>query len=279
MNMVKLSKVMTDEHKAEEFLREIGILKTFRKCPYCGNKQFGKVRRNFYKCYLCKREWSVRKGSILERMKIPFNKFVLALKLFELEIPVLKACKELELSYNTVHKLFMVIRVKIYKKSSEDNLLKGEVEADESYFGGKKKGKRGRGAKSKIPVFGILERKGKVKVEIVKDVKSETLLKETIRKVKRGSLIYTDKFRSYDGLVMYGFRHERIDHSKRFANGKVYINGIEGFWSYAKGKLLKFHGLPPKTFKYYLKELEFRYNNRNENLFDKIVEAIRGGMN
>jgi len=279
MNMVKLSKVMTDEHKAEEFLREIGILKTFRKCPYCGNKQFGKVRRNFYKCYLCKREWSVRKGSILERMKIPFNKFVLALKLFELEIPVLKACKELELSYNTVHKLFMVIRVKIYKKSSEDNLLKGEVEADESYFGGKKKGKRGRGAKSKIPVFGILERKGKVKVEIVKDVKSETLLKETIRKVKRGSLIYTDKFRSYDGLVMYGFRHERIDHSKRFANGKVYINGIEGFWSYAKGKLLKFHGLSPKTFKYYLKELEFRYNNRNENLFDKIVEAVRGGMN
>ena len=279
MNMVKLSKVMTDEHKAEEFLREIGILKTFRKCPYCGNKQFGKVRRNFYKCYLCKREWSVRKGSILERMKIPFNKFVLSLKLFELEIPVLKACKELELSYNTVHKLFMVIRVKIYKKSSEDNLLKGEVEADESYFGGKKKGKRGRGAKSKIPVFGILERKGKVKVEIVKDVKSETLLKETIRKVKRGSLIYTDKFRSYDGLVMYGFRHERIDHSKRFANGKVYINGIEGFWSYAKGKLLKFHGLSPKTFKYYLKELEFRYNNRNENLFDKIVEAIRGGMN
>ena len=279
MNMVKLSKVMTDEHKAEEFLREIGILKTFRKCPYCGNRQFGKVRRNFYKCYLCKREWSVRKGSILERMKIPFNKFVLSLKLFELEIPVLKACKELELSYNTVHKLFMVIRVKIYKKSSEDNLLKGEVEADESYFGGKKKGKRGRGAKSKIPVFGILERKGKVKVEIVKDVKSETLLKETIRKVKRGSLIYTDKFRSYDGLVMYGFRHERIDHSKRFANGKVYINGIEGFWSYAKGKLLKFHGLSPKTFKYYLKELEFRYNNRNENLFDKIVEAIRGGMN
>ena len=86
---------------------------------------------------------------------------------------------------------------------------------------------------------------GKVKVEIVKDVKAEILLKETIRKVKRGSLIYTDKFKSYDGLVMYGFGHKRIDHSKRFANGKVYINGIEGFWSYAKGKLVKFHGLLP----------------------------------
>ena len=128
-------------------------------------------------------------------------------------------------------------------------------------------------------MFGILERRGKVKVEIVKDVKADTLLKEAIRKVKRGSLIYTDRFKSYDGLVMYGFRHERIDHGKRFANGKVYINGVEGFWSYAKGKLLKFHGLSPEMFPYYLKELEFRYNNRDENLFKKIVEAVRGGTN
>jgi len=128
-------------------------------------------------------------------------------------------------------------------------------------------------------VFGILERRGKVKVEIVKDVKADTLLKEAIRKVKRGSLIYTDRFKSYNGLVMYGFRHERIDHGKRFANGKAYINGIEGFWSYAKGKLLKFHGLSPEMFPYYLKELEFRYNNRDENLFEKIVEAIKGGTN
>ena len=212
-------------------------------------------------------------------MKIPFSKFVLALKLFELEVPVLKACKELELSYNTVHRLFMLFRERIYQKASEDNLLSGELEADESYFGGKRKGKRGRGAKKKIPVFGILERRGKVKVEIVKDVKADTLLKEAIKKVKRGSLIYTDRFKSYDGLVMYGFRHERIDHGERFANGKVYINGIEGFWSYAKGKLLKFHGLSPKMFPYYLKELEFRYNNRNKSLFEKIVEVIKGGIN
>jgi len=82
---------------------------------------------------------------------------------------------------------------------------------DESYFGGKRKGSRRRGAKNKIPVFGILERNGKVKVEIVKDLSAETLLRETIKKVKRGSLIYTDKFKSYDGLVMYGFKHERID--------------------------------------------------------------------
>ena len=136
---------------------------------------------------------------------------------------------------------------------SKDDLLKGKVETDESCFGGKRKGKRGRGAKNKTPVSGILERNGRVKVEVVKDVTAETILKEMIRKVKRGSLIYTDKFKSYDGLVMYGFRHERIEHSKRFANGKGYINGIEDFWSYAKGKLLKFYGISPKMFPFLLK--------------------------
>jgi len=274
METIRLVEVVSDEGKAEELLREKGILKTFTECPYCGNKHFGKVRRNMYKCYRCKREWGVRKGSILEKTKISFSKLLLALKLFELEVPVLKAARELGFSYNTVHRLFTLIRECIYRSTSEDDLLSGEIEADESYFGGRKKGKRGRGARSKIPVFGILERNGKVKVEVVKDVKSETLLKETIKKVKRGSLIYTDKFKSYDGLVMYGFRHERIDHSKRFANGKVYINGIEGFWSYAKGRLLKFHGLSPKLFPLYLKELEFRYNKRGSDFYDELLNVL-----
>ena len=275
MQLAKLSKVVSEEQEAEKFLREKGILKEFGGCPYCGSERFWRVRRNFYKCSQCKREWSIRKGSVLEGLKIPLHKFVLALKLFELEVPALRASKELGLAYNTVHKLFQLIRKKIYQHSAKEDLLEGEVEADESYFGGKRKGKRGRGAARKIPVFGILERKGKVKVEVVPDVQAETLLRETLRKVKRGSLIYTDRFRSYDGLVMYGFRHERIDHGKRFANGKVYINGIEGFWSYAKERLQKFHGLSPQTFPYYLKELEFRYNHRNEDLFEKFLDLLK----
>ena len=74
-----------------------------------------------------------------------------------------------------------------------------------------------------------------------KDVSAETLLRETIKKVRRGSLIYTDKFKGYDSLVMYGFKYERIDKSVKFSNGKVYINGTKGFWSYAKERLIKFH--------------------------------------
>jgi len=122
-----------------------------------------------------------------------------------------------------------------------------------------------------------LERGGKVKVEIVKDVSAETLLKEIIKKVKRGSIIYTDRWKGYDTLVIYGFKHLRIDKSIRFSNGKVYINGIEGFWSYAKERLLRYHGISRELFPYYLKELEFRYNSRNLNLFEKILEVLKSG--
>jgi transposase len=112
--------------------------------------------------------------------------------------------------------------------------LSGEIEMDESYFGGRRKGNRGRRATGKIPVFCILKRGGKVRVKGVQNVNGETLLIMAIKKVKRGSLIYTDKFRNYNNFISYGFRHMRIDHGKRFVNVNVYNNGIEGFWSFAK---------------------------------------------
>jgi transposase len=146
----------------------------------------------------------------------------LAVKLFVLEVPVNRAYRELGIAYNTTHKIYSKIRELIYRFSTRDErVLSGEIEMDVS-FGGRRKGRRGRG---------LVERRGKVRVEVVEDVSAESILRSAIKKVKRGSIIYTDRFRSYDGLVMYGFRHERIDHGKRFANGKVYINGIEGFCS------------------------------------------------
>jgi transposase len=277
MNLVELVKVTSSEEEAEKFLRAKGILKTFDRCPFCGHQKIGRVRRSLFKYYGCRKEWSIRKDSILEGLKVPFTKFILAVKLFILEVPVNKAYKELELAYNTTHKIYNRIRQCIFKFVSEDDeFLSGEVEMDESYFGGRRKVKRGRGAKGKIPVFGILEREGRVKVEIVKDVTAETLLRETIKKVKRGSIIYTDKFKAYDGLVIYGFKHERIDKSIKFSNGKVYINGIEGFWSYAKERLLKFHGVSREYFVYYLKELEFRYNFRVN--LDEMLYNVLGGI-
>ena len=181
----------------------------------------------------------------------------------------------MKLSYPTVLKALDVIRYSIIANADDFNdLLSGEIELDESYFGGKRKGKRGRGAAHKVPVFGIYERDGVVRVEAVKDVSASSLLSMTVKIVRRGSIVYTDKFRSYDALMFCGYRHLRVDHGRRFSSGKVYINGLEGFWSYAKQRLIKFHGVSKEKFPLYLKEMEFRYNHRKQNLFNLLVKNL-----
>ena len=111
-----------------------------------------------------------------------------------------------------------------------DKTLDGNFELDEAYFGGKRKGNRGRGSKNKTIVFGIVERKYTVRVEIVKNVKSNTLLKNTLKKMKRRNIVYTNKWKEYNSLVFSGYKHLTVDRSKIFAHGRVNINGLEGFW-------------------------------------------------
>jgi len=192
--------------------------------------------------------------------------------LFELETSVIKASQQIELAYNTNDRLYNLIRQIIIPFTTENRRFSGEIEDDESNFGERRKGKRGQGTANKNSVFGILERGGKVRVD-VEDVKGKTILNLTLKKVRRGSLVHTDKFRSYDGLVSYGFKHERIDHGLKFANGKVYINGIEGFWSFAKERLMKYHDIDPGKFPLDLKKLEVRYNYRNDDLFDVVFAS------
>jgi transposase len=275
MNLIDLQQYTVSEERAEEYLQVQDILQRFDQCPYCESNRIGRVRRGKYKCYGCRKEWGPRRGSILEGLRVPLVRVLIAIKLFELDTSVREAAHQLGLSYNTVYDLFDLFRQSIVSMDRDTSFtLSGEIEMDESYFGGRRKGYRGRGAAGKIPVFGILERGGKVRVEVVQNVTGETLLTMAIKKVKRGSLIYTDKFRSYNGLISYGFRHLRIDHGKRFVNGKVYINGIEGFWSFAKERLMKYHGVNPHKFPLYLKELEFRYNHRHHDIYDDLVKCI-----
>jgi len=153
----------------------------------------------------------------------------------------------------------------------EGKQLRGEIEIDESYFGGKRKGNRGRGAKNKAIVFGILERKGKVHTVIVQDVSADTLMNEIKNKTKKGSVFYTDGWKSYASLQQYG-KHNIIDHDKELVNNHNHINGIEGFWSFAKERFHKYHGISKTNYPLYIKEMEFRFNNRNNNVYKLLID-------
>ena len=152
----------------------------------------------------------------------------------------------------------------------------GEFELDESYFGGPRKKlhahdrrKRGRGAENKVPVFGIKKRDdGTVYTQIIENASKATLLPIVKRLVtSKDSIVYTDKWRGYDGLVFDGYKHFRVNHSKQYSNRKgTHINGIENFWGYSKQRLAKFHGISRITFYLHLKECEFRYNKQYDML-------------
>jgi len=149
--------------------------------------------------------------------------------------------------------------------------LSGEIEADESYFGGKRKGQRGRSAKGKIVVFGLLKRQGKVYTAIVPNAKTETLLPIIKHKVKPDSIVYTDTFRSYNALDVTDFHHMRINHSEIFACAQNHINGIENFWNQSKRQMRKYNGLKKEHFYWFLKETEWRFNGGNhKNLLNQL---------
>lgn len=156
---------------------------------------------------------------------------------------------------------FHRLRELIYRNDDDAGLLAGEIEIDESYFGGKRKGKRGRGATGKVPVFGLLKRNGKVYAVIIPDAKSQTLMPIIRQKVTPDSIVYSDAFCSYNALDVSEFKHYRINHSKLFADKHNHINGIENFWNQAKRHLRKYNGIPKSHFHLYLKECEWRFNN------------------
>ena len=156
---------------------------------------------------------------------------------------------------------FHRLRLLICQNSSHLEMFDGEVEAAESYFGGHRKGKRGRGAAGKTAVFGLLKRNGKVYTVAVPNTQTATLLPIIREQVTPDSIVYTDCYKSYDVLDVSEFNHFRINHHTHFAEKQNHINGIENFWSQAKRHLRKFNGIPKEHFELYLKECEWRFNN------------------
>ena len=158
---------------------------------------------------------------------------------------------------------FHRLREIIALEAEDVGLLSGAFEVDESHFGGRRKGKRGRGAAGKVPVFGILKRGGKVYTQVIPDAKSKTIIPIIENKVMPDSIVYTDCWHAYNVLDVSEFKHYRINHSKLFANKHNHINGIENFWNQAKRHMRKFNGIPAKHFPLFLKECEWRFNNPN----------------
>ena len=192
------------------------------------------------------------------------------------------ASELIEINRNTAAYYYQRLREIITHHLEQESIeiFDGEIEVDESYFGGTRKGKRGRGAAGKVPVFGLLKRGGRVYTKIIPNASSDTLLPIIQQKVIPDSIVYSDCWRGYNALDVSEFKHYRINHSKLFADKHNHINGIENFWNQAKRHLRKFNGVPKESFPLFLKECEWRFNNPNPKAqLTQLNQWVKGILN
>ena len=213
------------------------------------------------------------------RSKISDTHFRTLLRLFSLDLTASDTARLTGISVRSVNDIYLRLRERLASECENVGGIRGgEVEIYESYFGPRRvRGKRGRGASGKGIVFGIFKRDGKVYTEIVPDCSRKSLLPIIRGKISPQTVIHSDGWPGYDGLVDVGYeKHLRINHNlDEFVKGNSHINGIESFWGYAKGRMAKFKGVHWHTFYLHLKETEYRFNHRRDNLYLNLLRLLR----
>ena len=220
----------------------------------------------------------IQKNRYFRRSELSETKLRQILRYFAMDLTATDCAELSGISVRSINSIYLRLRKRMAEQCEKVSPLGGELEADESYFGPRRvRGLRRRGAGRKTVVFGLLKRGDSVYTKIVPDATKHTL--QTIIKGKAdiASIIHTDRWRGYDGLVDVGFdKHLRVNHgNNEFARGSVHINGIESFWSYAKRRMVQFNGVPRHTFYLHLKETEFRFNHRHSNLYKALLALFK----
>ena len=250
-----------------------------RYCPGCGyRRKLYSLSDGRFQCARCSFKFREFTGTYLENLRIGFDELSHLLYLFVLGVPSYRCRVYLSVSLKTAQKLYTLFRQAIYDHCMiqlREIMLEGEIEVDESMYGGHHKGKRGWGAAGKHIVFGLYQRNGHVVTFPVPDRSTSALLPLVLQYTKPGCLYYSDDWHAYTKLSIKG-DHVVIDKhkGKPRAKGRDHINCIEGFWSFSKNWMYQYRGIPKHHFHLYLKETEFRFNYRKRDLFKEISTLL-----
>ena len=259
-------------------------------CPRCGCVEYSYLTtRRLWKCKACKRQYSVKVGTIFEDSALGLDKWLPAVWLIANSKNGISS-HELARALGTTQKSawFMLHRIRLAMQAGSFVKLDGAVEVDETFIGGKarnmhedvrKRKITGTGGKDKTVVVGVRQREGELRATVVPNRKRGTLHRHVEDHVSPGSTIYTDALESYSGLSGE-FAHETVDHAERYVDGQVHTNGVENFWSLLKRGL---HGtyvsVEPFHLFRYLDERVMTYNLRDRTdygRFEAVLSAASG---
>ena len=220
----------------------------------------------------------IKKNRYYSRSRITEKTFRPLIRSFSLDLSASDTARLTGIRVRSVNRIDIKLRQRLTQEGEQQAQPAGQSEVDESYFGPKRiRGKRGRGAGSKTIVLGLFKRPGWVSTERVLDVRKRTLQKVIRGKISLDSVLHSDGWRGYQGLVDVGYaRHFRVEHGRNeFANDPSHMNGIESFWAYAKVRLSQVKGIRKQMFYDPLKETEFRFNYRRDNLYLVLLKLLR----
>lgn len=258
-------------------------------CPKCGVvRKFHRVaKRASYSCDVCGHHIHPTTGTIFEKSSTSLALWFHAIYLMSSTrcgISAKQLEREIGVTYKTAWRMFKQIRTLLQEDEIQPP-LDGKVEIDETYIGGRRRigqgGKRGRpsGTSHYVPVFGMVERKGRVAAMVVPNVKSETLMPHVTKRVLPSATVFTDELHIYTAAIpKAGYAHRRIHHAQKvYVVGDIHTNSVEGFFSLLKrGIAGVYHSVSAKYLQSYLDEYTFRYNHRDDDrpMFRTLLENV-----
>lgn len=243
-------------------------------CPKCGKHHCKKSETGRYHCTKCNHNFRCTVGTIFENSKLSLHKWFIAIYMITSNKKGVSSCqlsRDLNITQKTAWHILHKIRSVFSQNDSE--ALTGIVECDEMYLGGAEKNKheskktegtQGRSTKTKKPIFGMIQRSGKLVAITVNDTKADTLMPIIKQFVKENTVIYTDELNSYNRLSKENYTHGVVHHNeKEFVVDDIYTNTIEGFWSHFKKMVFgTYHFVSKKHLQRYIDEEVYRWNTR-----------------
>lgn len=244
-----------------------------RQCPGCGFTRGWQLTDGRFKCRRCSLKYTWK--TVWDASRLSGSSKRRLLELFVFGVPVYRQRFRQAASAPATERFYRLLRACCAHAENLREPFSGDVECDETTFGGSRKGKRGWGAAGKVIVFGIVKRNGMVRAFPLQARKQAEVIRLVREHTKPGSLYYTDQWQAYASLRLVG-EHVVVRKEQGRPKGRDHVNGIEGFWSYAKNWLYPFRGVPRKFFHLYLGEVCFRFNHRNEDLFPLLLKRLQG---
>lgn len=288
-SFIQLMNSLYDEKSCREFL-ETHRWHGVPKCPHCNHesKEHYKLNRNgefngLYKCRNCKKTFTVTKGTIFERSNVPLKSWFYTIHMLlshKKGISSIQLSKDIEVTQKTAW--YMLQKIRCNLNGELEDLLDsydGIVQVDETYVGGKTKGKiwqnQGRSLKQKVPVVGLLT-EDKVNSFVVTDTSGNTLKALIYALIKPASIVVTDGWKGYKGISNM-YNHKIVNHNKGSYKNKegYHTNGIEGFWSMLKrGIKSTYHVVSHKYLQMYCNEFSYKYTTRKMGEIERLVHFI-----